>query len=59
MLLHQEIYKLRTDGRRILAYQIGSIQNDRDEGSLQLLKKIAKMEIKDFPSHIVEEIRNT
>ncbi|MBA0674829.1 hypothetical protein Goari_016403 [Gossypium aridum] len=57
-LLHQEIYKLWTDGRRILTYNIGNIQNDRDEESLRLLKKIAEMEIRDFPSHIIEEIKS-
>ncbi|MBA0754488.1 hypothetical protein Gogos_021545 [Gossypium gossypioides] len=58
-LLHQQIYKLWTDGRRILAYDTGNIQNDRDEESLRLLKKILEMEIEDFPSHIIEEIRST
>ncbi|MBA0716159.1 hypothetical protein Golax_015016, partial [Gossypium laxum] len=33
-LLHQEIYKLWTDGRRILAYDTGNIQNNRYEESL-------------------------
>ncbi|MBA0694296.1 hypothetical protein Goari_004607 [Gossypium aridum] len=58
-LLHQQIYKLWIDGRRILAYDTRNIQNDRNEESLRLLKKIAEMEIKDFPSHIIEEIRST
>ncbi|MBA0629537.1 hypothetical protein Godav_024079 [Gossypium davidsonii] len=58
-LLQQEIYKLWTDGRRILAYETGNIQDDRDEESVQLLKKIAEMEIEDFSSHIIEEIKNT
>ncbi|MBA0731010.1 hypothetical protein Golax_000042, partial [Gossypium laxum] len=58
-LLQQEIYKLWTDGRQILAYETGNIQNDRDEESVQLLKKIAEMEIEDFSSHIIEEIKNT
>ncbi|MBA0846611.1 hypothetical protein Goshw_004570, partial [Gossypium schwendimanii] len=58
-LLHQQIYKLWTDGRRILAYDTGNIQNDRDEESLRLLKKIVEMKIEDFPSHIIEEIRST
>ncbi|MFQ6658819.1 hypothetical protein Gotur_027928 [Gossypium turneri] len=57
-LLHLEIYKLWTNGRRILAYNIGNIQNDRDEESLRLLKKIAEMEIGDFSSHIIEEIKS-
>ncbi|MBA0755793.1 hypothetical protein Gogos_020931 [Gossypium gossypioides] len=57
-LLRQEIYRLWTDGRRILAYETGNIQNDKDEESVQLLKKIAKIEIEDFPSHIIEEIKN-
>ncbi|MBA0775486.1 hypothetical protein Gotri_010630, partial [Gossypium trilobum] len=51
------IYKLWTDGRRILAYETGNIQNDRDKEFVQLLKKIAEMEIED--SHIIEEIKNT
>ncbi|MFQ6624373.1 hypothetical protein Gotur_004305 [Gossypium turneri] len=58
-LLHQEIYKLWTNGRRILAYQTGNIQNDRDEESLRLLKKMVEMEIEDFSSHILEEITST
>ncbi|MBA0777483.1 hypothetical protein Gotri_005497, partial [Gossypium trilobum] len=49
--------RLWTDGRRILAYETGNIQNDRDE-FVQLLKKIADMEIDDFLSHIIEEIKN-
>ncbi|MBA0757366.1 hypothetical protein Gotri_020469, partial [Gossypium trilobum] len=58
-LLQQRTHRLWTDGRRILAYETGNIQNDRDEESVQLLKKIADMEIDDFPSHIIEEIKNT
>ncbi|MFQ6626497.1 hypothetical protein Gotur_006235, partial [Gossypium turneri] len=37
-LLQQEIYQLWTDGRRILAYYTGDIQENRDEESLRLLK---------------------
>ncbi|MBA0864005.1 hypothetical protein Goshw_028542 [Gossypium schwendimanii] len=33
-LLQQEIYKLWTDERQILAYETGNIQNDRDEESV-------------------------
>ncbi|MFQ6655485.1 hypothetical protein Gotur_026015 [Gossypium turneri] len=58
-LLQQKNYKLWTDGRRILAYDTGNIQDDKDEESVQLLKKIADMEVDDFPSHIIEEIKNT
>ncbi|MFQ6621013.1 hypothetical protein Gotur_001432 [Gossypium turneri] len=58
-LLQQKTYSLWTDGRRILAYDTGNTQDDRDEKSVQLLKKIADMEIDDFPSHIIEEIKNT
>ncbi|MBA0607286.1 hypothetical protein Godav_019616 [Gossypium davidsonii] len=58
-LLQQKNYKLWTDGRRILAYDTGNIQDDKDEKSVQLLKKIVDMEIDDFPSHIIEEIKNT
>ncbi|MBA0618662.1 hypothetical protein Godav_027975, partial [Gossypium davidsonii] len=57
-LLHEEMYKLWTNGRQILAYDIGNIQNNTDEESLRLLKKIADMEIEDFPYHILQEIRN-
>ncbi|MFQ6626310.1 hypothetical protein Gotur_004760 [Gossypium turneri] len=48
-----------TDGRRILAYDTGNSQEDRDKESVQLLKMAANMEIDDFPSHIIEEIKNT
>ncbi|MFQ6652508.1 hypothetical protein Gotur_024334 [Gossypium turneri] len=58
-LLHQQIYKLLTDGKRILAYNIENIQNDRDEEFLRLLKKIAEMKIEDFPSHVIKEIEST
>nr|KJB75875.1 hypothetical protein B456_012G062500 [Gossypium raimondii] len=56
--LHDEVYKLWTDGRRILAYPNGNIQEDRDEEYLKLLKKIADMEIEEFPSPIIENIKN-
>ncbi|MBA0709150.1 hypothetical protein Golax_024210, partial [Gossypium laxum] len=51
---------LRTDGRRILAYDtgIGYTQDDKNKESVHLLKNIADMEIDDFPSHILEEIKN-
>ncbi|MBA0765193.1 hypothetical protein Gotri_014442, partial [Gossypium trilobum] len=55
----QKNYKLWTDERRILAYGTGNIQDDKDEESVQLLKNIANMEIHDFPSHIIEENKNT
>ncbi|MBA0728865.1 hypothetical protein Golax_001727, partial [Gossypium laxum] len=58
-LLQQKNYKLWTDGRRILAYDTGNIQDDRNEKSVQLLEKIAGMEIDGFPSHKIEEIKNT
>ncbi|KAK5842798.1 hypothetical protein PVK06_005194 [Gossypium arboreum] len=48
-----------TDGKRIVADEIGNVQNNRDEESIQLLKKIVDMEIDDFPSQIIEEIRIT
>ncbi|MBA0733742.1 hypothetical protein Gogos_017723 [Gossypium gossypioides] len=47
------------DGRRVLAYQTRNIQENRDEESLRLLKKIAEIKIEDFRSHILEEIRST
>ncbi|MBA0626388.1 hypothetical protein Godav_004062 [Gossypium davidsonii] len=58
-LFKQMAYKLWTNEKKILAYEIGNIQKERDEESMQLLKKIANMEIDDFPSHIIEEIKNT
>ncbi|MFQ6640636.1 hypothetical protein Gotur_016813, partial [Gossypium turneri] len=57
-LLQEKDYRLLTDGRRILAYHSGIIE-ERDEESMQLLKKIADIEIEDFPSHILEKIRST
>ncbi|KAK5793865.1 hypothetical protein PVK06_035030 [Gossypium arboreum] len=50
-LLQQKTYSLWTDGRRILTYDIGNTQDDKEEESMQLLKKKADMEIDDFPSH--------
>ncbi|MFQ6639966.1 hypothetical protein Gotur_016369 [Gossypium turneri] len=47
------------DRRRILAFPNGNIQEDRDEESVKLLKKIADMEIEEFPLHIIEKIKNT
>ncbi|MBA0880655.1 hypothetical protein Goshw_029850, partial [Gossypium schwendimanii] len=58
-LLQQNIYQLWTDGRRIVTYYTGNIQENRDEESLRLLKKIADIEIEDYPSHILEQIRIT
>ncbi|MBA0711702.1 hypothetical protein Golax_010854, partial [Gossypium laxum] len=58
-LLQQKTYKLWTDGRRILAYDTRNIQDDKDGESVQLLKKIADMEIDDFSSHMIEEVKNT
>ncbi|MBA0770956.1 hypothetical protein Gotri_019494, partial [Gossypium trilobum] len=56
--LQQEIYQLWTDGRRILAYYNGDIQENKDEESLRLLKKIVDIEIEDYPSHLLEQIRS-
>ncbi|MFQ6640564.1 hypothetical protein Gotur_016843 [Gossypium turneri] len=44
---------------RILTYGAGAgyRQDDRSKESVQLLKKIADMEINDFSSHIIEEIK--
>ncbi|MBA0610559.1 hypothetical protein Godav_011386, partial [Gossypium davidsonii] len=58
-LLQQEIYQLWTDGRRILAYYTGDIQETRDEESLRLLEKIADIEIEDSASHLLEQIKST
>ncbi|KAK5840046.1 hypothetical protein PVK06_008914 [Gossypium arboreum] len=57
-VLRHQTYRLMTDGRRIVADETGNIQNNRDKESIQLLKKIDDMEIDDFPSQIIEEIRN-
>ncbi|MFQ6653865.1 hypothetical protein Gotur_025063 [Gossypium turneri] len=46
------------DGRRILAFPNGNIQEGRDEESVKLLKKIIEMEIEEFPSYITEKIKN-
>ncbi|KAG8477445.1 hypothetical protein CXB51_030489 [Gossypium anomalum] len=43
----------------IVADDTGVIQKTRDEESVELLKKIADVEIEDFPSEIIEEIKNT
>ncbi|MFQ6620355.1 hypothetical protein Gotur_000423 [Gossypium turneri] len=53
--LQERNYQLRTDGRRIMAYY--SRISDKDEESICLLKKIAEMDIKDFPSHILQQIK--
>ncbi|MBA0703345.1 hypothetical protein Golax_015674, partial [Gossypium laxum] len=52
-ILQQEIYQLWTDGRRILAYYTRDIQENGDEESLRLLKKIVDIEIEDYSSHSV------
>ncbi|MFQ6659094.1 hypothetical protein Gotur_028112 [Gossypium turneri] len=54
-LLQQKDYQFWTDGRRILTYHTGNIQDERDEESTRLLKKIAEIEIEDFSSHILEK----
>ncbi|KAG8482542.1 hypothetical protein CXB51_024273 [Gossypium anomalum] len=58
-VLQDQTYTLHTDGRRIVADKNSVIQKSRDEESLQLLKKIADMELDDFPSDITEEIKDT
>ncbi|MFQ6641121.1 hypothetical protein Gotur_016600 [Gossypium turneri] len=58
-LLQQKTYNLWTDKRRTLAYDTESTQEDRDKEPVQLLKIIADMEVDNFPSHIIEEIKNT
>ncbi|MFQ6621667.1 hypothetical protein Gotur_001552, partial [Gossypium turneri] len=59
-LLQQKDYRLWTDGRRILTYHsLAYHSEERDEESSRLLKKIADIEIKDFPSHILEKSRST
>ncbi|MBA0729529.1 hypothetical protein Golax_022699, partial [Gossypium laxum] len=57
-LLQQKTYSLWIDGRKILVYdtRVGYTQDDRNKESVQLLKKIADMEIDGFSSHIIEEI---
>ncbi|MFQ6637133.1 hypothetical protein Gotur_012598 [Gossypium turneri] len=54
-LLQEKNYYIRTDGRRIMAYY--STISNKDEESIQLLKKIAEMDIEDFPPHILQQIR--
>ncbi|MBA0678295.1 hypothetical protein Goari_019649, partial [Gossypium aridum] len=46
-LLQQKAYSLWIDGRKILVYDtgVGYTQDDRNKESVQLLKKIADMEI--------------
>ncbi|MFQ6622455.1 hypothetical protein Gotur_001560 [Gossypium turneri] len=56
-LLQERNYQFRTDGRRILAYHSYLIE-ENDDG-INLLKKIAAMDIEDFPSNILQQIRNT
>ncbi|MFQ6666573.1 hypothetical protein Gotur_032881 [Gossypium turneri] len=56
-LLQERNYRLRTDGRRIMAYY--SRISDKDEESIRLLKTIAEMDIEDFPPHILQQIKNT
>ncbi|KAH1056271.1 hypothetical protein J1N35_034336, partial [Gossypium stocksii] len=46
-----------TDGRRILAYNTERPHQERDEESVQLLKKIADIEIDDYP--LTMEIKDT
>nr|KJB14332.1 hypothetical protein B456_002G121000 [Gossypium raimondii] len=60
-LLQQKFYYFWADRRRILTHDtgVGYCQDDRSKESVQLLKKIANMKINDFPSHIIEEIKNT
>ncbi|MFQ6652863.1 hypothetical protein Gotur_024537, partial [Gossypium turneri] len=49
-----------TIDRRILTYHsLAYHSKERDEESIRLLKKIADIEIEDFPSHILEKIRST
>ncbi|MFQ6638120.1 hypothetical protein Gotur_012614, partial [Gossypium turneri] len=50
-LLQERNYRLRTNGRRIMAYY--SRISDKDEESIRLLKKIAEIDIEDFPPHIL------
>ncbi|MBA0650266.1 hypothetical protein Goklo_017706, partial [Gossypium klotzschianum] len=58
-LLQQNIYQLWSDRRTIVAYYTGNIQENRDEESLRLLKKITDIQIEDYPSHILEQIKIT
>ncbi|MFQ6671504.1 hypothetical protein Gotur_036033 [Gossypium turneri] len=57
-LLHDEVYKLWMDGRRILAFPNGNIQEERNEEFVKLLKKITEIEIEEFPSHITQKTKN-
>ncbi|MFQ6631953.1 hypothetical protein Gotur_008655 [Gossypium turneri] len=57
-LLHDEVYKLWTDGKRILAFPNRNIHEERNGESVKLLKKITEMETEEFPSHIKQKIKN-
>nr|KJB75407.1 hypothetical protein B456_012G040300 [Gossypium raimondii] len=57
-ILQQKDNQFRTDGRKILAYHSYLIKEKDDEG-IQLLKKIAEMDIEDFPFNILQQIRST
>ncbi|MFQ6671507.1 hypothetical protein Gotur_036033 [Gossypium turneri] len=46
------------DGRRILAFPNGNIQEERNEEFVKLLKKITEIEIEEFPSHITQKTKN-
>ncbi|MBA0620859.1 hypothetical protein Godav_006527, partial [Gossypium davidsonii] len=54
-LLQERNYRLRTDGRRIMAYYFRI--SDKDEESIRLLKKMVEMDIEDFPPHILQQIK--
>ncbi|KAH1040394.1 hypothetical protein J1N35_042137 [Gossypium stocksii] len=56
-LLQHDTYVLWTDGRRILAYNTERPHQERNEESVQLLKKIVDMEIDDYP--LTMEIKDT
>ncbi|MBA0640278.1 hypothetical protein Goklo_023232, partial [Gossypium klotzschianum] len=55
-LLQERNYRLKTDGKRIMAYY--SRISDKDKESICLLKKITEIDIEDFSSHILQQIKN-
>ncbi|MFQ6647567.1 hypothetical protein Gotur_021688 [Gossypium turneri] len=56
--LLQQKDQFKTNGRRILAYHSYLIK-EKDDEDIQLLKKIVEIDIEDFPSNILQQIRIT
>ncbi|KAK5836808.1 hypothetical protein PVK06_012609 [Gossypium arboreum] len=58
-LLQQKTCRFWIDGRKIMTYDTGNNHDDMNKESIQLLKKIAEIEIDDFPSYIIEDTKST